>query len=338
MIAVNTNISALFTQYATRANQLSLNERTERLSSGSKLNRAADDPSGLAISQGMNAQLHGIRQAIGNSQDTIHMLRLVDSFIDDIQNIMMDIRDTNVRLANQATLTNNPTGVAGSVPLVHDNMELHKESEVMKYSIYRMFTEFPNPGQQQTPVLNYNGKNIFDSTGGGIVDDLQRGFANGQVAQVGADNDTANRVNIVLDDLATYFFAWRTEYNPPPNPSGNASSGWYLGYAQDTISDVDGKLDKLNELRTQIGAQDVALQHTIDDLNNQYINIAGGKSRITDADMAVEITQNTAELIKSQSLSLTFQQANALPLLTVPLLDAIYNGLSPKMVHTGSGS
>lgn len=336
MIAVNTNISALFTHYASRANQNELNEKIERVSSGLKLNRAADDPSGLAISQGMKSQLHGVNQAIGNAQDAIHLVRLADDYLDTVQNMMIGIRNTNVRLANIATLVNNPTP-PGQNPTVHDCMELFKESENTKFSIYKMFDSFPNDVDLELSPLNYNGKNIFDGRGLGQYN-LQRGFANGQVAQVGPDNEVSHRVEIVIDNLREYFIGWDKQYNPPANPNGAATNYYYMDYAQQMISDVDGKLDELSKVRTQLGVEDVTLQKIIQDLNIEYINVSGSRSRITDADMATEITQNTAELIKSKGISMIYQQANAQPLMTVPLLDVIYDGLSPKMVHTGPGA
>lgn len=88
-----------------RLNGLQMGLATERISSGVRINKGADDPSGLGISQGMKARLGGINTAIQNVQDSINMLRTSEGGLGEVTRMAQRIRDLCVRGANEATLT-----------------------------------------------------------------------------------------------------------------------------------------------------------------------------------------------------------------------------------------
>ena len=92
-MVVNTNISALTGLNSSRLNNLSLQKTLERLSSGLRINKAADDPSGLAISKGMTAQKHGLSAAIHNGQDGISLIQTMDGGLSQIHSLLFRMRD-----------------------------------------------------------------------------------------------------------------------------------------------------------------------------------------------------------------------------------------------------
>lgn len=100
-----TNVSSMNALNQRRLIGLSEKTATERLSSGLRINKGADDPSGLAISAGMKARVRGINQAVANAQDGLKMLGCMDAGLADIQSMLMRMRDLSVRAANEATLT-----------------------------------------------------------------------------------------------------------------------------------------------------------------------------------------------------------------------------------------
>lgn len=102
---LNTNISALNNLNQIRKNSASAASAMEKISSGQKINRGADDPGGIAISQSMRARLGGLNMAASNTQDTINMLRTAESGLNEVTAMMGRIRDLTVRGANEATLT-----------------------------------------------------------------------------------------------------------------------------------------------------------------------------------------------------------------------------------------
>lgn len=332
MISVNTNIYAQFTHNATRLNQIEYEEKVERLTNGCKLNRGADDPSGLAISTGMRGQISGIDVAIGNAQETTDMLQLVDDFADGLWDVLYHMRNLSVELANEAVKSNHPGSSVADLQF-HDCMVLHKEIELLKDHVYMNFAaRDPVTGIDYGSVAkwNFNGKPIFESTG-------TKGFEipPGLPTQVGANNWTAHQIDIEFDSLKQHYPYFSTPYTPPPagfEPPGDAPISYYRTYAQQTMDKMTEIMDDTMNLRAQVGTQIQRLHHTIDDLTAEYNFTANAKSLITDADMADEITELTANMIKQQSTNITYTQANAQPLITVPLLEAIYDGLNEKTV------
>jgi flagellin-like hook-associated protein FlgL len=148
-------------------------------------------------------------------------------------------------------------------------------------------------------------------------------------AQIGPDNLSSNTITIKTDDLITYLSDFLSSYNPPPYPPGNATSNWFEGYAQQMLDIVDDKMSKVMNIRVNLGTQMNRLKHTINDLNAEYTNVAKSNSQITDADMAEEVVAMTKNMIKQQSTTVAASQANAQPLITINLLDAVYTGLNP---------
>ncbi len=95
----------------------------ERLSSGLRINKGADDPSGLGISSGMKARIRGMRQAAGNIQDGIKLINTMDAGLAEIQDMLMRMKELAVRAANEATLT------------LSDRQKLQNESDALREAI-----------------------------------------------------------------------------------------------------------------------------------------------------------------------------------------------------------
>ncbi len=335
MISVNTNLTASFISNRIRLNSLEFNEKTERLSSGLRINSAVDDPSGLAISSGMTAQLRGIDTAIGNAEDTSYMLQLADDYLSGIWDTFERMRELCVRMASaSAILAQDSSGAATDPANPGQCKTLQEEIELLKDQIYTSVADTDKAGgiyvsgsassKSTSARMNYLQKALFSN---GYT---TPNFETGLNAQVGADNDASNRILITIDNLMTYFSDFATPYNPP-DPKGNATVEWYTSYAQQMLDTVDDKMGKVSNLRVQIGTEINRISSTIDDLNTEYINISASNSQIEDADMAIEMTALTKNMIKQQSTDMIFSQANAEPLMISDLIGAIYDGLAPRL-------
>lgn len=99
-LRINTNIAALNTSRILRKNTLSLNKSLERLSSGLRINRAADDAAGLAIAEGFRSQVRGTQVAQRNSQDGISLVQTAEGALTETANILQRIRELAVQAAN----------------------------------------------------------------------------------------------------------------------------------------------------------------------------------------------------------------------------------------------
>ena len=103
-LVVNTNVAAINASRTLRSSTLALNKSLERLSSGLRINRAADDAAGLAIANGLNSQVRGLRVAQRNAQDGISLVQTAEGALSEVTNMLQRMRELAVQAAN-GTLT-----------------------------------------------------------------------------------------------------------------------------------------------------------------------------------------------------------------------------------------
>ncbi len=99
-LRINTNVPSLTAQRNLRANRFSLDRNLERLSSGSRINRAGDDAAGLAISESLRAQIRGISQAERNAQDGISMVQVAEGALSEVANLLIRMRELAVQASS----------------------------------------------------------------------------------------------------------------------------------------------------------------------------------------------------------------------------------------------
>ncbi len=274
MSVVNTNISGLIGLNNLRLTNLGLQTSLERLSSGLRINHASDDPSGLAIAKGMEAQIGGIRTAVQNAEDGINLIRTADGSLSETQDILLRMRDLSVRAANEATLTS------------ADLTRLDNEFQSLVAELDR-----------KAEAVTFNTKNLFNGD-----------FAGGQVLQIGPDNAGTYQLTVTIQSLSS------------AAGLGLGDDLTTLANAQAAITAVQSALDIVSDIRANLGIQERRLGHIIDDLKAADINISAAKSRIYDADMAVEISEFTRLQILQQSGTAILAQANAQPQSVLQLL------------------
>jgi len=301
MSVINTNISALIGLNNLRLTNLGLQTSLERLSSGLRINKGADDPSGLAIAKGMEAQIGGIRTATQNAQDGISLIHTADGALAESHDILMRMRDLAVRAANQATLT---TADIGRI-----NSEL---------------TSLKNELARKSQAVTFNTKILFS---GGT-------FGSGQVLQIGPDNGVNYRLTIQIDPMTKsgLYMVSGTNSGITCNfycggslmisnmVSGPTMVQSAIGMAQIAIDYLNTAINHVSDVRASLGIQERRLGHIIDDLAAEDVNISAAKSRIWDADMASEITEFTKLQILQQSGTAILAQANAQPQSVLQLL------------------
>ncbi|HZH98918.1 MAG TPA: flagellin [Fimbriimonadaceae bacterium] len=106
-LRINSNLSAMGALRNLQQTNLEMNGSITRLSTGLRINNAADDPAGLIISEGMRTQLRGIGQALRNSQDAINMAKTAEGALDEVQRLLRDVRALAVHSANSGAIDNN---------------------------------------------------------------------------------------------------------------------------------------------------------------------------------------------------------------------------------------
>lgn len=142
MTVINTNIGATITANALAKNERAMNTAMERLSTGKRINSAADDAAGLAISQRLNAQVKGLDQAARNANDAISMLQTADGAAIEITNMLQRMRELSVQAISESNTT-------------ADVANLDLEFVALRGEIDRIVN-----------ATQWNGENILNGTGG----------------------------------------------------------------------------------------------------------------------------------------------------------------------------
>ncbi len=142
---INENIPALNTQSYLRRHQSGLSQSIERLSSGIRINRGADDAAGLTISEKFRSQIRGLSRSIGNAQDGISLIQTAEGALNEDHAILNRIRELSIQSQNDALTTN-------------DRMELQKEVD-------ELITEVDRISQ----TTEFNTKKLIDGSAAGLA-------------------------------------------------------------------------------------------------------------------------------------------------------------------------
>ncbi|MBL7554937.1 MAG: flagellin FliC [Bdellovibrionaceae bacterium] len=181
-LRINTNVAALNAQknlYMTGINQ---NRSMARLASGQRINQAADDAAGLAISENLKAQIRGLRQANRNANDGISLVQIAEGSLNEVSNMIIRLRELGVQAASDTI---------GDT----ERKFLDVEYQQLKSEIQRV-----------TESTQYNGYDLLNGTGGVI--DIQVGVNNDPFKDrisfnAGAANSTLEALGIVSESLET---------------------------------------------------------------------------------------------------------------------------------------
>ena len=287
MSVVNTNVSASIAQSALMRNERSLSSAMEQLSTGKKINSAADNASGLAISTRMTSQIRGLDQAVRNANDAISMISTAEGALDEITAMLQRMRELAVQSGTGTTST-------------EDRDYLNQEYTHLLAEIERV--------AQNT---QWNGRDILDGNAAGSGQGTSVGFQVGmnpsQTISVGfGDFTSANGIMLSLNGYTLN--------------SGSSSIASAITAASNIITAADVALEAVSTQRATFGAVSNRLTHAVDNLTNVKTQAEGARSRIMDTDYA----QSTSELARTQIIqqagTAMLAQANQLPATVLALL------------------
>lgn len=293
-LVINTNVASLNAQRSLTASGAELKTAMERLSSGKKINSAADDAAGFAIAERMTAQIRGLNMAAKNASDGLSMLATIENATNDITGMLHRMRELAVQGIND---TNGE----------QDRAYLQLEVDALMEEINRVASDTQYNGKN---VLNGSLANTVDASSGDIT-------AYGGQIQVGTDaNQTVgfgvNSVDTVAlglsqagtpEDHATTakeFVAGNSEINV----SSAGSAGTSLALISAAIEQVAGD-------RAGYGALQNRLEYTVSNLLNVAEYTTAARSRIEDADFAAESARLAKAQVLQQSGTAMLAQANA---------------------------
>ena len=258
--------------------QNDLGKSLEKLSSGLRINRAADDAAGLSISEGLRSQVGGLDVAARNAQDGISVIQTAEGALTEVHSILQRMRDLAVQGANDSNNADSRKAIKNEADQL--GAELSRISE----------------------STNFNGINLF-----------QAGTTAGPAAlnfQIGAEGDAASSISVGMVNLATALTDVATLAS---GTVGTAAAGFDVTdktTAQATIENIDKAIKNVSEGRSELGANQNRMESAINTLNVAKENLGAAESRIRDTDMAAEMVKYTKANILSQAGTAMLAQAN----------------------------
>ncbi|WP_462324150.1 flagellin N-terminal helical domain-containing protein [Desulfoplanes sp.] len=292
-LVINHNLMAMNSARNLSSSYNSLSTSTNRLSSGLRINSAADDAAGLAIRELMRSDISTINQGTRNANDAVSMIQTADGALGVIDEKLIRMKE----LAEQAA-----TGTYTS----DQRLIIDSEYQAMASEISRIANATDFNGiyllNGNLSSENHTGSNL-DSSGA-----LRVHFGTGNDSKedhydIKIGTATASALGVGL----------------------NAETD--AGKSISTQSLAENALDALNEaiiskdqIRANLGALQNRLEATVSNLNVQAENLQAAESRVSDVDVATEMTEFTRQQIKTQSAVAMLSQANSLPQMAMQLI------------------
>ncbi|MCL6547318.1 MAG: flagellin [Alicyclobacillus sp.] len=281
--AINTNVTALNVLFNLDVNQTNLQRVSNQLSSGYKINSAADDAAGLAIATKMTNQVNGLNRGAQNAQDGLSMLQTMEGGISSVQDMLARMRELALEAANATTTTSDRQQIATEI--------LQLQQEI-------------NRTASQT---QFNTQNLLDGslgTSGSTVLFQVGANANQTIAlDASSANMYTSGATLGLDSYITNF-----------------TSGYAISDAQALVSAIDVAEQNVSNFRAQVGAVEDRLNFAINDLNTESNNLSTARSRIMDTNMAAAMTDFTKNQILVNAGISMLAQANQMPGMVLKLL------------------
>jgi len=335
---VNTNTSSLNAQRQLMQSGKSLDTAYQRLSSGNRINSAADDAAGLQISDRLTSQVNGLNQSVRNANDGISVAQTAEGSLDESTNMLQRMRTLSIQAANGSNTD--------------------KDRKAIQQEVTQLSTEINRVATDTT----FGGRNLLDGSYKGVFQvgadsnqtisfDMTKGdnkdyAGNGGFTMAGLSSDAkkeadykkeqenyqmqvqayeAKKANLKDGEQAP------TPPTPPQQPDrsrnfGDPSKGFAtpsvttMANAQSMISIIDGMVQAIDSKRAELGAVQNRFGSTINNLSNISENVSAARGRIKNTDYAKETAALTNAQILQKASSSILAQANQRPQTALSLL------------------
>ncbi|WP_017752663.1 flagellin [Clostridium tyrobutyricum] len=254
----------------------------QKLSSGLRINNAADDAAGLAISEKMRGQINGLNQASTNAQDGISLIQTAEGALNETTSILQRMRTLAVQATND---TNTST----------DRGQIGKEIVQLQKEITRISTD-----------TEFNTKQL-------LTGDFASGAGGANLTfQIGAN--ASQFITLNIGDMSASALGVGAAAVHIGDVTQTATDITTM------VTTINDALNKVSTERANLGAHQNRLEHTINNLGVSSENLTTAESRIRDVDMASEMSEYSKNNILSQAAQAMLAQANQQPQQVLQLL------------------
>lgn len=323
-LAVNTNVSSLNAQRQLMNSGTNLDTSFKRLSSGLRINSAADDSAGLQISNRLTGQINGLNQGIRNANDGISLAQTAEGAMDEVTSMFQRVRT----LASQASNGSNTD---------EDRLAIQEEIRSLMSEVNRVAKDTTFGGQNlldgtykasfqvgadAAQTIGFSMKDVGGTDNslagnGGFTLSGIAGVASGVTAKAMSDLLTSSKIS-ALQKLDSAFVAGDADFATVYGATSISVSS-QVG-AQLVLMGMDSLIAVVDKKRAELGAVQNRFQSTIRNQSNIAENLSGARSRIQDADFAAETAALTRSQILQQASTSILSQANQRPQVALSLL------------------
>ena len=287
MSVINTNILSLVTQNNLSKSQASLNSAVERLSSGLRINSAKDDAAGQAIANRFTSNIKGLTQASRNANDGISLAQTAEGALSEVNNNLQRIRELTVQAANGTNT-------------VADQASIKKEINSRLSEIDR-----------SASTTQFNGTQLLDGSITSINIQVGFGSSAGDKISISLKNMSATATS--TGGVEGLFGTSNALKFTPVDAAGTddaASAATNSGAAADDLVLIDKAIKSVDEQRSSLGAMQNQLASASTTIGTTITNMSASRSRIEDADYAVEVSNMTRAQILQQAGTSVLAKAN----------------------------
>ena len=355
MTVINTNVSALYAQGSITQNTRALQQTMTQLSSGKRINGAADDAAGLSISARLTSQVRGLNQAIRNANDAISMIQTAEGATDAITNMLQRMRELTIQAGNSTNGTDDKAAAASEYDALATEIDrvansttwngMHvlsgsKDSAIGFAGFTRAdlaATTSAAVGHAAVSAASQAARAAFTAshtTSGAYANGASQWTADfvvdasGQVGgNVSMDLSSMNigagytAGSVETKGISVINKAFATDNTLTADESaGLLTSSVDAGKAASLVLRIDDSIKFVNQKRSQMGATINRLQYTVDNLTNISTNTAASKSRIEDVDYSTATSDLAKHNIIQQAATAMLAQANQQPQAVLQLL------------------
>ena len=272
-MVVQHNLTAMNTQRQLNITTGTQAKVTEQLSSGYKINRAADDAAGLTISEKMRSQIRGLTQASANAEDGVSAVQTAEGALAEVHDMLQRMNELAVKSANGTNTS-------------ADRIAIQKEVNALVSEINRV-----------SQSSQFNTLNLLD------------GSFTGKTLQVGAANKTEQTIKISITAMNATGLGISKLKDPSLDKTSTDTLATQAG-AKSAISLITKAIAQVSSQRSSLGAIQNRLEHTIKNLDNIVENTTAAESAIRDTDMASAMVKYSTQNILAQAGQSMLAQAN----------------------------
>ena len=283
-MVIQHNIAANNAYRNLSANASNGQKNLEKLSSGYRINRSADDAAGLAISEQMRSKIDGLDQATSNANDAIGLIQTAEGALTETHSMLQRMVTLATQSANGTYNSTARTAIGEEVTAL--KAELNRIASTTDYNGVKPLNTGNAPGAAAAPAVG-GGSPAPAPAAGGIV--VQIGPTAGETLTIATAKMGSTALGVNAVDVST------------------------VSKANSAITTINKAINSVSTHRAKLGASQNRLEHTINNLKTTNENMTAAESRIRDTDMAKEMAAFTKNNILNQAAQSMLSQANQQP-------------------------